>query len=72
MFITFPYGDNTTTINLEHVTNVVWNKPVAGAAVVTSVFFISGKSIDLQLVPAQIRQLENHLAEYNRRLEGKR
>lgn len=71
MFTTLPYADNTTTINVEHVTHVVWNKPVQGATVVVSVFFVGGKSIDLHLTPAQIRTFEGTLADYNRRKGGK-
>jgi len=67
MFVTYPFGDNTTTINIAQITHVVWNKPMAGMAVVTSVFFQGGKSVDLHLTPAQIKQLEGNLADYNRK-----
>ncbi|MFO0824486.1 MAG: hypothetical protein U0792_15440 [Gemmataceae bacterium] len=72
MFVTYPFGDNTTTINIAHISHVVWSRPMAGAAVATSIFFVGGKSIDLHLTPAQIRQLEGNLADFNRRQEGKR
>jgi hypothetical protein len=67
MFVTFPYSDNTTTLNVAHITHVVWGRPVPGAAVGVTVFLVGGQALDLNLTPGHIQQLETALAEYNRR-----
>ena len=67
MFVTFPYSDNTVTLNVAHITYVVWSRPVQGAAVPVSVSLVGGTPLNLNLTPSQIQQLESSLAEYNRR-----
>ncbi len=67
MFVTFPYGNNTATINVDHVTYVVWGVPVQGATSGVTVGLVGGQTIDFNLIPAQIQQLEASLAEHNRR-----
>lgn len=70
MFVTFPYSDNTATVNVAHVTHVVWGRPVAGATAGVVVYLVGGQSLNLNLSPEQIQHLEAALAEHNRRLGG--
>src|SRR5262249_60810434 len=62
MFLTFPYSDNTATLNVAHVTHVVWGRPMPGATVGVTVFFVGGQSLNLNLTPAPIQQLEAGMA----------
>lgn len=66
MFLTFPYADNTTTINVAYLTHVVWGRPVPGGTVGVTVYFAGGQSLNLNLTQAQIQQLEAGMASYNR------